>query len=208
MKRRTFLATISTGTVAIAGCGTKSQPTPENNSTEASNPGESNSETTKYPNINPARSKMFGSLKISAGQAMAKRYIRYFDTESESMERLHPENDWWWLFTVRVKNLNPDGPDIQQPPKEDFKFYVDGQTFPVMTDFPRIDWGQVDLRESYESYWVEPRGWYAFFGLEGGEEDSAYFLADAKATTYPVVQVEYQGETVHLEENLIHTPTD
>ena len=185
MDRRTFMASLTAGATSIGGCLSRGN---KNQSIEATD------------------SIRIENTEFSAGQAMAKKYLRFWDQESESIKQLEAESGWWFLVTVECANLGEEA--ISTPSVDNFKLISNGEEDPLWNEMPRIDWEQVRLRDEYKMYWTDPSSWPISDEISGGEDALYYLITDAESTTDPIVKVDHMGETGYLKETWVHGPLD
>jgi hypothetical protein len=162
MKRRTFLATLTSP--LVAGCG----------------------ELTTTPEPLPSSASHEGT-EVTFSQWYAKRYFRYFDSEAGELRQHYPERDWWLEVSVPVRNLG--GVAIPTPPIDEFSIRAAGNEHELKTEIPGLSWDALRLREHGRAYWFEP-GWlpgYESSTLDAGEEQLLYAIADINKDETPTL---------------------
>lgn len=206
VKRTAALASMS----LVAGCSSSespsdSQTTPPATTAQTTTGQQTTSPTTASDTTTsetPSR-KRYGLFEVSAGQWMAKEYIRYFDPETESISRLTPTNDWWYEYTVDFRNLGND--PIENVDASQIGLFADGEVYDPLSELPEISWEQVRLRE-HSDYWQGPYAWSIPDTIEGGESEIAYLLFDAASSENPTIELTYDGETTHLSGRRVYSP--
>jgi len=181
MKRRTALATL--GAMVTAGCSsTLQEETTSPSSNSDSDGGGSLTGTGDIP-----RERVFvdeeavtdSLIGVYASNWTTRPNLRYYDSSTDSLKYIEPENDVFLKYDLTISNLG--GEAASGPDPDPFKLRYDGQEIEAMKELPSgVHW--IDLRQQEQyTFWGEPTSisGYTNRGMDIDEQKYPSFLFDA-----------------------------
>ena len=187
--RRSFLAVISTAMAGCSGVGGKIETTATETTTNTT--AEQTQTETSTVTVNPTTTETQlpskvtdGLLEVEFSSWIAAEYLRYYDSESDELKRLEPENEWWVSIMLNVRNLG--GKEQMTPATSSLSLTVQGEKFEAITAYPKVSLSELRLREKYRAYFRYPE----FSGartLRPGERRIDQPIFDIPKAEHPVL---------------------
>jgi len=206
--RRQFLALSSVGVIGAAGCvGSPSNGPPASatdTSTETGTDTASATATrTTTPEAAPPEAVTTGTVEAEGGRFIAEEELRYYNSETDSLEHIQPDRDWWAEAFFSINNLGGD--PIYAPSADRFRFEIGGGRFVGIEHAPiEIEWGALRLDGPTEHSWVEP---YVADGMiePGGIGSYRLFLDIPQDTSPEIIWDSPDGEK-RFSPSYVNTP--
>ncbi|MFC4449813.1 hypothetical protein [Halorussus aquaticus] len=127
MDRRSFLTAAGTTlATAMAGCASSSK----------------NSSTVMPDGPVHSTAVSENDIEVSVGQWGRKSEVRYYDSDAGETQMLVAENGAFYALNPSITNI---GDEVQSVPSlTDFKLWVSGETYPLLTELPAgVSWDKL-----------------------------------------------------------------
>lgn len=203
MERRHFL---SMAAMALAGCtgsSDESATTPSTSTIAATTRRTTTETATEATTMTRETTRSLplevhdGNLKVRYVGWIASSHLRYYDSDSDEVARLQPDNELWVCLQLSVRNLGGDS--RMTPDPANLSLSVSDRQFSPISDYP-VSQTDLRLRDLQRPYFGFP-SFDAPNELPPGEQEHEHYIFDIKPLKEAVLTWHTEDETHQLVPN-------